>query len=136
MRQGKRVQGRRRPAEKKKQEHMEKKVNRLFLQLIASALLFLLVFVGGRLIPDRFCDVFAEVGQTIRAESMLLDSVQALGDAVAEGESLGSALKAWCVETFLPAREGSTVQASLDQHLDMSAQFHRHLLPELTLDAG
>ena len=132
LQRGKRVQGKRPAAQKKPQGNVEKKVNRLLVQFIASAMLFLLVFVGGGLIPERMFDVFGEVNRAISGESELLESVQTLGDTVSEGESWADALKDWCVDTFLPAQvEDSTVQP-LSERLEASECFRNYLLPELS----
>ena len=134
--QGKRIQkGRQRASTPEKlRKRGEVRVNRLLMQLIMSAVLFLAVFVGGRLIPDRLCDVFAEVQQVITSESHFLESVQTLGSAVSEGESVGGALKQWCVDTFLPTSlEENEPGQPLSERLDISAQYVSHLMPGLVI---
>lgn len=118
----------------KRRQRGERRINRLLMQFIVSAVLFLAVFVGGGLIPDRVCDVFGEVQQAITRESDLLESVQTLGSAVSEGEGVSHALKQWCVDTFLPARikDTETIQP-LSERLEISAQYVRHLMPALSL---
>ena len=133
--QGKRAQpGRKQIAAPRREKKGERRINRLLTQLIVSAVLFLAVFVGGRLIPDRLCDVFGEVRQVITSESHFLDSVQTLGSAVSEGESVGSALKQWCVDTFLPTGlEKTEPTQPLSERLDISAQYVSHLMPGLVI---
>lgn len=80
----------------------ERKLNRLLTQLIASAAIFLLVFVGGGLIPEQVFDVFGSVRQVISGDQSLVKSVQALGEAVSAGEDWPQAVRDWCVDTFLP----------------------------------
>lgn len=109
------------------------KLNRLFAQLIVSACLFLAVFVGGRLIPERVYDVFEAVREVIGGESILPDTVQTLGNALSEGDSIGAALRDWCVDTFLPTSELTSTEFSLEGWLEESEQFSEHLLPKLSV---
>lgn len=134
VQQGKRIRkGRQGPSTPdKRRQKGERRTNRLLVQFIVSAVLFLVVFVGGGLIPDRVCDVFGEVQQAITSESGLLESVQTLGSAVSEGEGVSHALKQWCVDTFLPARLTGPIQP-LSERLEISAQYVRHLMPALSL---
>lgn len=105
----------------------ERRVNRLLRQLIAAALIFLLVFVGGGIIPARLVDVQAEVHNVISGDDHLLDSVAALGTAVAEGESVFGALSDWCQAVFAPA---DRTQSS-ESYLSAAQTYHVHLLPAL-----
>lgn len=111
----------------------EVKLNRLLMRLIVSALLFLLVFFGGNLIPERICDVFGTVRNVIGAESVLPETVQTLGEAVTKGESFGTALRDWCVDTFLPVSEPEATEYILENHMENAGQFSAHLLPKLTV---
>ena len=105
----------------------ERRVNRLLRQLIAAALIFLLVFVGGGIIPARLVDVRAGVHDVISGDSRLLDTVAALGSAVAEGESVPRALVDWCQAVFAPA-DGAQ---SSERYLQTAQTYHAHLLPAL-----
>ncbi len=109
------------------------KLNRLLVRLIISACLFLAVFVGGRLIPERVCDVFSSVRAVISGESILPDTVQTLGEALSDGDDLGSALRNWCVDTFLPTTEVTVQERSLGERLEDSQPFSEHLLPKLSV---
>ena len=104
----------------------EAKLNRLFRQVIASALLFLLVFAGGGLIPADVVDVFGAVGETIRGESTLLHAVEALGDAVKQGEDWHSAL----AEVFLPMEESSDRSV----YWEVGESYRKHLHPTAWID--
>ncbi len=110
----------------------EQKLNRLLIQLIASAAIFLLVFVGGGLIPEQVFDVFGSVRQVISGDQSLVKSVEALGEAVSTGESWPQAVRDWCVDTFLPTgiKEPATEESAA--WLETSAQFHSNLLPQTT----
>ncbi len=95
--------GKKRAAGKQAKARLERRANRLLRQLIVSAAIFLVVFVGGGLIPEQVYDVSAAVRQAITADNTLLESVEALGSAVSEGESWSEAMREWCIDTFLPA---------------------------------
>ncbi len=109
-----------------RQSREEAKLNRLFRQVIASALLFLLVFAGGGLIPSDVVDVFGAVGETIRGESSLFHAVEALGDAVKRGEDWHSAL----TEVFLPMEESSDRSV----YWEVGESYRKHLHPTAWID--
>lgn len=109
------------------------KLNNVFLRLIVSACLFLLVFLGGRLIPEQVYDVFGAVQGIISGDSILPDTVQSLGKSLTEGDSLGSVLRDWCAETFLPSSEPVPPEVSLDDRLKQAEQFSAQLLPKLSV---
>ena len=113
----------------------ERKLNRLLVQLIASAAIFLLVFVGGGLIPEQVFDVFGSVRQVVSGDDSLLQSVEALGQAVSEGENWPQAVRQWCVDTFLPTSTEERAEEDNGVSLETSAQYHRHLLPQTIDDA-
>lgn len=113
----------------------EQKLNRLLLQLIASAAIFLLVFVGGGLIPEQVFDVFGSVRQVISGDQSLLNSVEALGEAVSAGESWPQAVREWCVDTFLPTEVEKSAAEESAAWLESAAQFHSNLLPNTILSA-
>lgn len=129
---GKRVQTARQSRNRKTQGKAERSINRLLIQLIVSAAVFLIVFVGGGLIPNQVLDVFGSVHQMISGDNSLLESVQTLGSAVAEGDDWAGALREWCVDTFLPASIREEPEEASYDYLAVSAQFHSHLLPEYT----
>lgn len=110
-----------------KREKMEKRLDHLLIRFIASALIFLLVFVGGRLIPGRAADVFGAVQQMICADLDLSASVEAIGSAVQAGESLPTALRDWCVDTFLPTSLSSE-DGGTEQYLVDGTAYRAHLL--------
>lgn len=110
----------------------EQKLNRLLIQLIASAAIFLLVFVGGGLIPEQVFDVLGSVRQVISGDQSLLNSVEALGEAVSTGESWPQAVREWCVDTFLPTEVKESTAEDSAAWLEASAQFHSNLLPQTT----
>lgn len=130
VKRGKRVQTAGQSRAKKPQGRAERRINRLMLQLIVSAAVFLLVFVGGGLIPDQVCDVFAAVHQVISGDNSLLESVETLGSAVGEGEDWRTAVRDWCVDTFLPGPLREKEPEEPFDFLSVSARFHHHLLPE------
>ena len=100
------------------------------MRFLCSALLFLLVFVGGQLIPGHMMDVVNEVGVHIRKDGGLTDSVFSLGERLVSGENFTQAVKVWCEETFLG--EEHTVEAvSAQDKLTLSEPFRTHLLPVL-----
>lgn len=107
----------------------ERKLNRLLAQLIASAAIFLLVFVGGGLIPEQVFDVFGSVRQVVSGDQSLVKSVEALGEAVSAGENWPQAVRDWCVDTFLPTQVEQPSVAESAAWLDTAAQFHSHLVP-------
>lgn len=113
----------------------ERRLNRLLLQLIASAAIFLLVFVGGGLIPDQVFDVFSSVRQVISGDQPLLQSVETLGQAISEGENWTQAVREWCVETFLPGSGEQAGELENPALLNQAAEYHRHLLPQVS-DGG
>lgn len=110
-----------------KREKLEKRLDHLLIRFIASALIFLLVFVGGRLIPERAADVFGAVRQMICADLDLSGSVEAVGSAVQSGESIPAALRDWCVDTFLPASL-RTEDGGIEQYLTNGTAYRAHLL--------
>lgn len=109
----------------------ERSLSRLLAQLIASAALFLVIFVGGGLIPEQFCDVMGTVRQVLSADDSLLHSIETLGQAVQQGENWPAALRDWCVETFLPQSLEASSEESAQMQLEQASAFHRHLLPAL-----
>lgn len=113
----------------------ERKLNRLLTQLIASAAIFLLVFVGGGLIPEQVFDVFGSVRQVISGDQSLVKSVQALGEAVSAGEDWPQAVRDWCVDTFLPTGVEEPTGEESAAWLEAAAQFHSHLLPQTSTPA-
>lgn len=108
----------------------ERRLNRLLAQLIASAAIFLLVFVGGGLIPEQVFDVLGSVRQVISGDQSLVKSVQALGEAVSAGEDWPQAVRDWCVDTFLPTGVKEPTGEESAAWLEAAAQFHSHLLPQ------
>ncbi len=114
----------------------ERRLNRLLLQLIASAAIFLLVFVGGGLIPDQVFDVFGSVRQVISGDQPLLQSVEALGQAISEGESWSQAMREWCMETFLPGSGEQAEDTESPAQLSQATEYHRHLLPQVSDSAA
>lgn len=111
----------------------ERKLNRLLIQLIASAAIFLLVFVGGGLIPEQIFDVFGSVRQVISGDQSLVKSVEALGEAVSAGEDWPQAVREWCVDTFLPTGVEESNGEESAAWLEAAAQFHSHLIPQTTV---
>lgn len=109
---------------KKKEEHAG--LNRLLVQLIASAALFLLIFVGGGLIPSDTLDVFGLVGDTLRGESRLLVAVESFGSAVKDGEEWQSAF----AELFLPVEEESVSSA----YWEVAESYRTLLHPNVTFE--
>ena len=127
------VKDRKNHEQRRREQQVEVRLNRLFVRVIASALLFLLVFVGGNLIPERACDVYGEVQEIITGGSILPDTVQMLGQALTEGDGLGEALRDWCVDTFLPSSELTVSESGIEERLNNSGQFSAHLLPKLNI---
>lgn len=108
----------------------ERKLNRLLTQLIASAAIFLLVFVGGGLVPEHVFDVFGSVRQVISGDQSLVKSVEALGEAVSAGENWPKAVRDWCVDTFLPTGIEEPTPEDSAAWLDAATRFHLHLAPQ------
>ena len=91
---------------------------------------FLLVFVGGGLIPDHIFDVMGTVRQTINGESNLLEAVEALGNSISSGENWKSALKEWCVDAFWPVSEATVGEHNDFDYFEASEQYHLYLFPD------
>ena len=72
---------------RKSAQKRERKPNWLLTQLIASAAIFLLVFVGGGLVPEHVFDVLRLVRQVFPETSPRAKSVEALGEAVSAGRT-------------------------------------------------
>ena len=106
----------------------EKRLNRLLLRLIASAAIFLLVFVGGNLLPERVVDVFGGVRQVVSADLDLSASVESIGNSIRAGESIPAVLREWCVDTFLPVSMNERTKNQLQEQLSVSAAYHSHLI--------
>lgn len=111
------------------------RLNRVFIQLIASAAIFLLVFVGGGLIPKQAFDVFGSVRQVITGDQSLVKSVQALGQAVSDEEDWPKAVREWCVDTFLPTGVAQNGDQDTGQLLDAASQYHSRMLPQMAQSA-
>lgn len=108
-------------------QKLERKLTVVFRQVIASALIFLLIYVGGGFIPERVFHLFSTVNQMITSDDPILTSTEAMGQAVEEGKSWQTAVQDWCVETFLPQ---SVSQADTVEHyLESSAMYHANLIP-------
>lgn len=101
------------------------KLNRLLKQVIASALLFLLVFAGGGLIPADVVDVFGVVGETIEGDSDLLQAVEAMGKALRDGEDWQNAF----VEVFFPVEEQDR-----SIYWTVGNSYRRYLLPAVAAE--
>lgn len=119
--------GRGKPAETQRKK-AESRLNRLLLRLIASAVIFLLVFVGGRLIPERAVDVFGVVRQTVSTDLNLSASVETIGNSIRAGESIPAALREWCVDTFLPVSVNERAENQVQEELSAGKAYHSHLI--------
>lgn len=108
-------------------QKLEHKLDIVFRQVIASALIFLLIYVGGGFIPQQVFHLFSTVNQMITTDDPILTSTEAMGQAVEEGKSWQSAVQAWCVETFLP-QNGSDF-TSVNDYLSSSGSYHANLIP-------
>lgn len=113
-----------------------RRLNHLLVQLIASAAIFLLVFVGGGLIPDQVFDVFGAVRQVVSGDESLLQSVEALGQAISQGEGWPGAVREWCIDTFLPAAAEADRAQEESARLEEAGLYHRYLYPDLPEHAG
>ena len=108
-------------------QKLERKLDVIFRQVIASALIFLLIYVGGGFIPEQVFHLFSTVNQMISTDDPILTSTEAMGQAVEEGKSWQTAVQAWCVETFLPQDEADF--GSVSEYLDSSGSYHANLIP-------
>ena len=124
-RQEKRGKGKLSEMQRKK---VESRLNHLLLRLIVSAAIFLLVFVGGRLIPKRAVDVFGAVRQTVSTDLNLSASVESIGNSIRAGESIPAALREWCVDTFLTVAVDERAENQLQEQLSAGAAYHSHLI--------
>ncbi len=106
---------------------LEHRLTVLFRQVIASALIFLLIYVGGGLLPEGMVHLFSSVHQLISSNEPLLTSTEAMGQAVGEGIPWQTAVQDWCVETFLPQHRPDT--RTIESYLDHSAEYHANLIP-------
>lgn len=106
---------------------LERKLDIVFRQVIASALIFLLIYVGGGFIPEQAFHLFSTVNQMISTDDPILTSTETMGQAVEDGKSWQSAVQAWCVETFLPQSEIKFT--SVNDYLVSSELYHANLIP-------
>lgn len=107
---------------------LERKLNVLFRQVIASALIFLLVYVGGGFLPEQVFHLFSTVNQMISSDDPLLTSTEAMGQAVEDGMSWQDAVQAWCAETFLPQKK-EVDAAAVQSYLERCGEYHANLIP-------
>ena len=117
--------------QKTRQEKRGKRLNQLLIRLIVSSVLFLAVFVGGRLVPKRAADVFGAVRQMITTDLDLRASVETIGNSVRAGESIPAALRTWCVDTFLPV-SADHLKTAARERLSASDVYHAHMLSPQT----
>lgn len=109
-------------------QKLERRLQVLFRQVIASALIFLLIYVGGGFIPEQVFHLFSSVNQIISSDDPLLTSTEAMGQAVEEGKSWQTAVQDWCVETFLP--QTGTDHSSVEDYLIHCGEYHANLIPK------
>lgn len=88
-------QGRRRPEQSR------------FVQLLVCLALFLAVFLGKGLFPQKLGEVREDILALIGADLDISNALSRLGEALTEGDSLLANLGAFCVEVFGPAPQES-----------------------------
>ena len=92
---------------KKTQQQWE---NREFKRLIWALLLFLTVFLGRKIYPERVLAIGEEVVAVIGSSTDLKAVFSKLGESVAHSEMVLQGLEEFCVEVFGPRREISVPQ--------------------------
>lgn len=102
-------------AENARKEKKVREQKRQLLQLVLCLVLFLTVFIGKGVFPDRIAQTGPQLLDVIRANTDFRAAFAQLGRALSEQESMLGELGQFCVEVFAPEKDSrlSAVPASV-----------------------
>ena len=97
------------------------------LQLVICILLFVAVFVGRGVFPQRLAAVRTQVLELIGANTDFRGALEALGGSLAERDSLLGDLGSFCIEVFGPgenkAQQASAAISDLKRYQEAELRF-------------